>query len=50
MEKNREKTIPEMIEEIIAEICDKYCKWPNICEYEDELYEKHCKDCPTMKL
>lgn len=45
------KTIVEQIEDICAEMCDKYCKFPEMeYESEDELYERHCNDCPLCKF
>lgn len=49
------KTIPQIIEEVSAEICDKYCKYPNEWKPEDhdgkELFESDiCANCPLMKL
>jgi len=51
-------TVTEILEEVGEEICDKYCKYPEICRSEqkdpdladDLLYEKYCKDCPLNRL
>ena len=47
-----EKTVSKIMEEVIEEICDKYCKFPTIYEGkdEDELYDKHCDKCPLNRL
>ena len=36
----------------IAELfCDGFCKWPHLCQSEDELQTEHCdKDCPLLKM
>lgn len=44
--------------EVADEICDKYCKYPAICEAErkdpdeaeDLLYGTYCANCPLNKL
>ena len=44
------KTIPEIIEEIKEQICDKYCKYPGEYKDPDELIEKECENCPLCRL
>ena len=49
------KTIPQIIEEVCAEICDKYCKYPAEWDPEEhegmELFESEiCANCPLMRL
>lgn len=51
-------TITSQFEQIKADICDNYCKWPEIyMEIEqdpDEAYERllneKCAECPLQKL
>ena len=43
------KTITRMLEEIAAEICDEYCKYPNELASQEEL-NKICKKCPLEKI
>ena len=46
------------IEEVIEEMCDKYCKWPEIylARYEDPdiahdvMLETECPDCPLSRI
>ena len=49
-----EKTISEQFEEIKKEMCDKYCKYPNIWDEEAEgceLCESDvCANCPLNRL
>lgn len=51
-----EKTIAQQFEEIASEMCDKYCKYPNmpIPEGKDEdwLYadDGPCNKCPLNRL
>lgn len=53
-----EKSIAEIIEDVKTEICDNYCKFPemvmsmvkDIDAAEDELYRKHCDSCPLSRL
>lgn len=46
------ETVHNILVEVIDEMCDKYCKFPE--QYrgddEDELYEKHCDGCPLNRL
>ena len=51
-------TVMNLLIEVADEICDKYCKYPAICEAErkdpDEaeelLYDTYCANCPLNKL
>lgn len=48
---DEQKTVTQIFEEVKAEICDKYCKYPekkDIDEY--ELIVKICANCPLGKL
>jgi len=36
------------LEDISTLMCDKYCKWPIICESQDELLS-YCNECPLAK-
>lgn len=40
----------DCLEDIAAEICDHYCKWPWVCQSEERLHETHCSSCPLNKL
>lgn len=51
-------TVTGLLTEIEDEICDNYCKYPEICQAERKdpddaeqlLYEKYCAKCPLNKL
>lgn len=51
-------TVTGLLLEIEQEICDRYCKYPAICEAEKKdpcdaeqlLYEKYCANCPIGKI
>ena len=52
------ETITGVMERIVNEMCDDYCKWPKIYSqrytdpdmaHECMLYDK-CRDCPLCKL
>lgn len=45
----KKKTIYKIMEEVVTEMCDKYCKYPESVKEEDELYEI-CEKCPLNKL
>jgi hypothetical protein len=53
-----EKTVSEILEEIEREICDKYCKYPDICAgerkdpdgAEELLYDRYCESCPFNRI
>ena len=47
--KDREKSVSEIIEEVVVKICDDYCKYPDICKKEDDLM-KICDECPLNRL
>ena len=48
------KSIPQILEDIVSEMCDKYCKWPE--QWDDEaqgmeLSESDiCANCPLNRL
>ena len=48
------KTITAQIEEIKDDICNNYCKWPDIWDEEKEGCElsesDHCRNCPLNRL
>lgn len=54
----KEKTVPEMIQEIADKICNDYCKYPDqvrsqvkdVDDAERVLTNRHCKDCPLLSL
>ena len=54
----KEKTIMEQINAIVDDICDNYCKYPDVCmsekkdpdEAEDMLYQEYCVKCPMRLL
>ena len=51
MENEEKITIMEVIEEIVTEMCDKYCKYPyQEWDYEDEMLEKACSNCPLNRI
>lgn len=44
------QTVRSMIEDVITEICEEYCKYPiEYADYEDML-EERCEKCPLNKL
>ena len=45
----KEKTIPQILDEIASEICDKYCRFPYEISDEEELMKK-CENCPIGRL
>ena len=48
------KTIAQQLEEVVEEMCDKYCKWPEMWDEEMEGCELSessiCQNCPLNKL
>jgi hypothetical protein len=52
--KSMSETIALELEHIAAQICDKYCKYPEQWDKEKEgkeLYESEiCKNCPMSRL
>ena len=51
MNKENEKTATQIIEEVKAEICDKYCKYPESKDKDqDEIIDKICVNCPLGRI
>ena len=46
----KEMTVPQLLDKISGEMCDKYCKFPDQAKDEDELFKNHCDKCPLLKL
>lgn len=52
------KTVTEILEEIEKEICDNYCKYPDVCMMEKKdaslayemLDNTYCVKCPFNKI
>lgn len=48
------KSITEQIEEIKEDICNNYCKYPDIWDEQKEGCElidsEHCQNCPLNRL
>lgn len=49
----RGRTFTELIEDILADICDNYCKYPE--QYADDdgvdaLINERCDNCPFQRL
>jgi len=38
------------LEDVITEMCDKYCRFPAIFDDEDKMIEQVCNDCPLNDL
>lgn len=53
-ENRKERTIPEIVEDVKCEICRDYCKYPDIWDEEAEEMElidsEHCQNCPLNRL
>jgi len=52
---DKEKSVTKIIDEVIEEICNKYCKYPDIWEAEEhddiDLSESEiCENCPLNRL
>lgn len=45
-----QKSVTELIDEVLSEICSNYCKWPDQVENLVELLDKYCENCPLLKL
>lgn len=50
MSENTEKnlTISDITEEVMSEICEKYCRFP--FELEQDELDKRCSECPLNRL
>jgi len=48
------QTVTHLIESVCSEICDNYCKFPELYGSDDEAFDKlmqeHCNDCPLNRL
>lgn len=53
-------TVTEIMNEVIEDICDNYCKYPliykpaRVCEIDDDymgrMFQEKCENCPLRKL
>ena len=42
--------LDRLVTEAAEKFCDNYCVWPNRCESQEQLREKHCEGCPMEQL
>lgn len=43
-------TVADIINEVVTDICDYYCKYPEKYKDYDDMLDEQCKDCPLNKL
>lgn len=48
-EKQEKQTISEIIEEVKCDICDNYCKYPDVLD-DEEVLTGTCEQCPLGRL
>ena len=56
----KEPTVMSIIEEVAGQICDKYCKYPDIYkpehipsiddDYMGRMFQDKCRECPLKRL
>ena len=48
----KESSITEILEKVKSDMCDKYCKYPDIVKNQEELYDQDgpCNRCPLNRL
>ena len=45
------ETVHNILVEVIEEMCDKYCKYPDSYDEDDDMmYDERCNNCPLNKL
>ena len=48
------ESVTQILEEVVEEMCNHYCKWPDLWDEEAEGMElidsEHCQNCPLNKL
>jgi len=45
----KEKTISEILDEMIGDMCKNYCKYPGQVD-DDTLFDYYCANCPLNRL
>lgn len=58
MDKESMPTVSELMQEIVDDICDNYCKWwdyycksyKDVEDAEEHLLSDHCDNCPLNRL
>lgn len=50
MSDEKPKTVPDILDEIVEQMCDEYCRFPYEIEDEDRLYKEKCENCPLTRL
>ena len=43
-------TVSALLEEIVNDFCDNYCKYPSEYTDEDKMMEERCGQCPLNKI
>ena len=51
-DREKSKTVTDILEEVKQEICDDYCKYPTIVNDREDLFadDSPCMECPLNKL
>jgi hypothetical protein len=48
------KTLIEIVEQVKAEMCDRFCKWPDQYKCDESAYDRmideKCEHCPLNRL
>jgi hypothetical protein len=48
------KTLIEIVEQVKADMCDRYCKWPDQYKGDENAYDRmideKCEHCPLNRL
>ena len=48
------ESVTQIIGEVVEDICNNYCKWPDLWDEEAEGMEltdsEHCRNCPLNRL
>ena len=42
--------VADILDEVCADICDYYCKWPEKYADYDDMLEEQCEKCPLGRL
>lgn len=50
MESEKQQTVSEIIEQVAAEICDQYCRYPDMYRGCEDIIDFYCSDCPLNRL
>lgn len=50
MSEDEKQSVPDILAEIVEEVCNKYCKYGPTSPEDENCWNPICEDCPLLRL